>query len=62
MHCLHEAGELEDVVAGNLSSSQMRGRAVFLELAVCTEPFPPTIVNHPWLAAPRMIEQDASRK
>ena len=32
MHCLHEAGELEDVVAGNLSSSQMRGRAVFLEL------------------------------
>ena len=32
MHCLHGAGEPEDVVAGNLSSSQMRGRAVFLEL------------------------------
>ena len=62
MICLHEAGELEDVVAGNLSSSDMRGHAVFLELAVCAQLSPPTVVNPQWSVAPRMIEQNASRK
>lgn len=64
-YCLHEAGELEDVVAGNLSSSDMRGRAVFavfLEFAVSAQLLPPSVVNPPWIDAPRMLEQDASRK